>query len=106
MASQEAIQYVNGVARAGGEADHANLFQDVVAANIQGKSAVGMSAGPIAMAAGLVYRNEFGFQVNCGPQLQQRRTFPFGNFANFKGNYNVKEGSLEFNAPMLKDSGS
>ena len=53
------------------------------------------------MAVGAQYRDELGFRPNCGLNCSEVN-FPFGNFANFKGNYNVKEGSLEFNAPILK----
>lgn len=104
VASQAAIQYLNAVARAGGDADHTNLVQNVGAANIQGKLPFGAPAGPVAMAAGLVYRNEFGIQVNCGANCSDVN-FPYGNYANFLGSYNVKEGSVEFNAPLLKDQG-
>lgn len=104
VASQAAMQYINAVARAGGDADHANLVQNVAAVNIQGKLPVGTPAGPVAMAAGLVYRNEFGIQVNCGVNCSDVN-FPYGNYANFLGSYNVKEGSVELNAPLLKDQG-
>jgi outer membrane receptor protein involved in Fe transport len=104
VASPQAIAYVNAVARAGGNADHANLVQNVGAANIQGKLPFGAPAGPVAVAAGLVYRNEFGIQVNCGVNCSQVN-FPYGNYANFLGSYNVKEGSVELNAPLLKDQG-
>ncbi len=103
VASQAAIQYVNGLTRDGGNTTHTNLFQDVAAATVQGKLPVGLAAGPIAMAAGLVYRHEEGLQVNCGAPCNNV-LFPFGNFGTMKGNYNVKEGSLELNAPILKDS--
>jgi outer membrane receptor protein involved in Fe transport len=103
VASQEAINYVNHVTRAGGETDHTNLFEDVGAVSLQGTLPFGLSAGPIAMAVGAQYRDELGFRPNCGLNCSEVN-FPFGNFANFKGNYNVKEGSLEFNAPILKDS--
>jgi outer membrane receptor protein involved in Fe transport len=102
VASQAAMQYVNAIARAGGNADHANLVQNVGAVNIQGKLPIGTSAGPVAMAAGLVYRNEFAIQVNCGVNCSTVN-FPYGNYANFVGSYNVKEGSVELNAPLLKD---
>ena len=104
VASEAAKQYINAVARSGGNADHANLVQNVAAVNIQGKLPIGTPAGPVAMAAGLVYRNEFGIQVNCGPNCSNVN-FPYGNYANFVGSYNVKEGSVELNAPLLKDQG-
>jgi iron complex outermembrane recepter protein len=104
VASQAAIAYVNGVARAGGDADHTNLVENVGSATVQGKLPIGAPAGPVALAAGVVYRSEFGIQINCGLNCSEVN-WPYGNYANFLGNYNVKEGSLELNAPLLKDQG-
>jgi outer membrane receptor protein involved in Fe transport len=104
VASPEAMNYVNAVARSGGNSDHTNITENVGAANIQGKLPFGTHAGPIAMAAGLLYRNETGITVNCGYYCDTV-AFRSGNFTNFYGHYSVKEASIEFNAPLLKDQG-
>lgn len=103
VASQAAIDYIQGVAHSGGNTNTVTLTQDVAAATLQGLLPWGLSAGQVAMAAGVVYRKEDGLKVNCGEPCDQV-TFPFGNFANFDAGYSVKEGSLEFNAPLLRDT--
>jgi len=66
VASPAAIAYIQGVTHAGGEQNHTDLTQNVAAASIQGKLPIGTPAGPVALAAGVVYRNESGIKVNCG----------------------------------------
>jgi iron complex outermembrane recepter protein len=104
VASQEAIQYINGISRSGGQAADTKITQNVGAATVQGRLPFGTSAGQVALAAGLVYRSEVGVLVNCGVNCDNR-IFDSGNFTNFHGSYNVKEGSVELNAPLLKDQG-
>jgi iron complex outermembrane recepter protein len=104
VASPEAMAYINGVARSGGDTTHTNLTEDVGAASVQGKLPVGTPAGPVALAAGLGYRREAALAVGCGFYCDNVE-FPFGNFTGFSGAYNVKEGSLELNAPLLKNQG-
>jgi iron complex outermembrane receptor protein len=104
IASQEAIQYIDGIARSGGDHEDTNITQNVAAATVQGKLPFGTSAGRIALAAGVVHRSEVGVTVNCGADCNNA-IFDSGNFSNFYGNYHVNEGSLELNAPLLKDQG-
>jgi outer membrane receptor protein involved in Fe transport len=104
VASPEAVQYIAGIARAGGDTEHTNIYQDVVSASAQGKLPVGTPAGPVALAAGLVYRREEGVSVNCGINCDNA-IFDAGNFSSFAGVYSVREGSLELNAPLLKNQG-
>ncbi len=70
VASQQAIQYINSVARAGGEADTTNLTEDVAAVSLQGTLPVGTPAGPIAMAVGAQYRDEMGFRPQLRSELR------------------------------------
>jgi outer membrane receptor protein involved in Fe transport len=104
VASEEATAYINGVARAGGNYEHTDIFQDVAAASVQGKLPVGTSAGPVALAAGLTYRREQGILTNCGLPCNEM-IFDASNFRDFFGVYNVKEASVELNAPLLKNQG-
>jgi outer membrane receptor protein involved in Fe transport len=103
VASQAAIDYIQATAHAGGNANTTWLTEDVGAGTIQGKLPFGTSAGQVAMAAGFVYRKEVGLKKNCGFNCDNVK-FPLGNFASFDAGYNTKEGSLEFNAPLLKDT--
>jgi outer membrane receptor protein involved in Fe transport len=104
VASEAAVQYINSIARSGGDTEHTTITQNVGAANVQGKLPFGTSAGPVALAAGLVYRREEAVLLNCGAPCNMA-IFDSGNFVNFYGAYNVKEGSVEVNAPLLKDQG-
>ncbi len=102
VASPEAVAYINGIARAGGDSDSTDIWEDVGSASVEGKLPFGTSAGPVAMAAGLGWRQEVGVGVNCGINCSDS-AFKSGNFPDFYGDYNVREGSIEMNAPLLKD---
>ena len=81
------------------------LKEDVASAKVQGELPIGLSAGPIAAAAGLVYRSEWGQTINCGYNCNNV-LYNLGNFAEFgPASYNIKEGSAEINVPILKDQG-
>jgi iron complex outermembrane recepter protein len=88
----------------GGDATTTDITEDVGAASLQGKLPIGTSAGPVALAAGLVYRRESGVQINCGFYCNTLG-FRTGDFTNFEGSYDVKEASVELNAPLLKNQG-
>jgi iron complex outermembrane receptor protein len=105
VASPEAIAYIQQAARAGQDAQTSTLTENVVAAAFQGRLPWGLPAGRIATAFGLTYRREAGEQSATALAAQRPRNFPYGNFSNFMGNYNVSEGFLEINAPLLKDQG-
>lgn len=102
-ASAESVNYVTEVARNGGETLEGVLKQTVVSASLQGTLPFGLSAGPIATAFGLEYREEEGIQ-HASPAAQAS-TFQLGNFKNFYGKYDTREAFLEFNVPLLKDQG-
>jgi iron complex outermembrane recepter protein len=103
VASQAAIGYVTGQSIGGRESQTMSLFENVAAGHIEGELPIGTAAGPVAMAVGLVYRNESGINFNCGINCTDVN-FNVGNFASFgPAGYNIKEASAEFNAPLLKD---
>jgi iron complex outermembrane recepter protein len=102
VASEAAIAYINGPARSGRDYQLAVLNQDVASASMQGELPWDLGAGPISVAFGGEYRKEGG-RVTAAP-LAQARLFSVGNFSGFHGQYDVEEGFLEFDAPILRDS--
>jgi len=101
VASEAAIAYINGAARAGQDNQITILKQDVVAASVQGELPFGLPAGHVSMATGAEYRQEMGYE-DATP-LAQEKAFQLANFVDFYGKYHVEEAFLEFNAPLLKD---
>lgn len=61
-----------------------------------------LPAGEILIATGFDYRLEHGGQYDA-PAFSGRGILVAGNFVNFTGHYDVKEGFLEVNLPILKD---
>ena len=102
VASQAAIRYINGPSRAGHDYQLAVLNQDVVSFSAQGTLPWSFGAGPASAAFGGEYRKEGG-RVTADP-LAQAKLFSVGNFSGFSGQYNVEEGFVEIEAPLLKDS--
>jgi len=102
VASQAAINYINGPARAGHDYQLAVLNQDVASLALQGTLPVSMGAGPVSVAFGGEYRKEGG-RVTTDP-LAEAKLFSVGNFSGFSGQYNVEEGFVEIEAPLLKDT--
>jgi iron complex outermembrane recepter protein len=102
VASPGAIQYITGAARAGNDSELIITNQDVASASLQGQLPWGLPAGPIALATGAEYREEAG-RVTASA-MAAAKDFAFANFAPFAGHYDVAEGFLEINAPILKDS--
>jgi len=100
VASQAAIRYVN--VKPGQNWETIRLTQNVAAVSAQGPLPFGLPAGNISMAAGAEYRTEKGVtEVDAGAAS---RSYSFANFSPFSGKYNVKEGFVEFDAPLLEDS--
>jgi outer membrane receptor protein involved in Fe transport len=100
VASQAAIDYVN--VKPGQNWTNQNLVQEVFAASVQGVLPFGLPAGPVAVAAGAEHRSE-----KARSQADQgaiNRIYAQGNFAPFRGSYNVKEAFLEVDVPLLSDS--
>ena len=102
VASQAAISYVNGPARAGHDYQLAVLNEDVASLAMQGTLPWSFGAGPVSVAFGGEYRKEGG-RVTADP-LAQAKLFSVGNFSGFSGQYNVEEGFVEVEAPLLKNS--
>ncbi len=101
VASTAAINYINGPARDGHDYQLAVLNQDVASVAVQGNLPWDLGAGPISVAFGGEYRKEGG-RVTVDP-LAQAKLFSVGNFSGFHGQYNVEEGFIEIEAPILKD---
>ncbi len=102
-ASPEAIQYITGIARSGGNTMFGVLKQQVVSASVTGTLPFGLPAGDISTAFGLEYREEEGTQ-DASP-ASQASIFQLGNPKDFYGKYDTKEVFAEFNLPLLKDQG-
>ncbi|MES2292288.1 MAG: TonB-dependent receptor [Pseudomonadota bacterium] len=102
VASPNAIAYINGPARDGHDTQLAILTQDVVSASMQGVLPWSLGAGQISVAFGGEYRKEAG-RVTVDP-LAQARLFSVGNFSGFHGQYDVEEGFVEIDVPLLKDN--
>ena len=79
------------------------MDQDVFSISAQGTLPWGLAAGKIAV--------EFGFEDRLEQQRNQRDplelgatgVFELGNFSEYAGEYNVQEGNLEINVPVLKN---
>ncbi len=79
------------------------MNQAVFSASASGELPFGLPAGDIAMAAGFEYRLE-QMRVRRDPlQLGASGVYHSGNFAQFAGQYNVKEGFLELSVPILQN---
>ena len=98
VASQEAIRYVN--VAPGANFQRQLLRQTVTAATIQGRLP-GLAAGDIALAFGGEYRTENGNIIN--DPGAQARIYSVANFPSFTGRYDVKEGFLEVDVPIIRD---
>ncbi|MBU6164507.1 MAG: TonB-dependent receptor [Alphaproteobacteria bacterium] len=100
VAAQDAIRYVN--VAPGANFQRQLLRQTVTAATVQGKLP-GLAAGDIALAFGGEYRTENGNIINDAGA--QARIYSVANFPSFTGRYDVKEGFVEIDVPLLKDNG-
>jgi iron complex outermembrane receptor protein len=103
-ASQAAINYITGPARAGGNWALSVLNEDVFSGSMQGvlPSEWSLPAGRIAVAFGGEYRKEAA-RVTADANAQAVG-WSVGNFSAFTGQYNVMEGFAEVTAPILKDT--
>ncbi len=102
-ASQAAINYIDGPTRGGQDAQRSTLREDVASGKVQGELPFGLQGGPIAAAAGLLYRKEQGIQINCGVNCNDAN-FSLMNFAPFgPAGYDIKEANAELNIPIVKD---
>jgi outer membrane receptor protein involved in Fe transport len=105
VASQAAIQYVNpGTNPNSGilNRELVILNQDVFSGSMQGKLPWGLPAGNVAVAFGGEYRHEQGGQFDT-PAVDKTAPYPAGNFSPYSGQYEVEEGFLEADIPVLKN---
>lgn len=99
VASPEAIRYVN--VAPGQNFQRQKLRQTVAALTIQG-TLPGLAAGDVALVFGGEYRTEKGTITN--DPGAQARIYSVANFPSFAGRYDVKEGFVEVDVPLLKDN--
>jgi outer membrane receptor protein involved in Fe transport len=104
VVSQAAYLYVNpGRDPSSGIVDDETIIlnQDVFAGSMQGVLPWELPAGKVAVAMGAEYRHEQAgvTQANSIPG-----NWAAGNFVPYRGQYNVEEGFLEVDAPILKDN--
>lgn len=117
--SAAALSYVEPAI---GPFQHTRQTQDVVSLNLSG-APLSSWAGPISIATGLEWRNEF-YHVTADPygnglsdESQYSDTYPAdpilseagnnwyaGNYHNGRGSYDVLESYLELNVPLLDSS--
>jgi len=105
-ASEAALNYI-----APGRIDPAKMDigfwymgQSVMDVSTQGVLPWGLPAGNIAVATGYTYRLEQETQKRDPLQLGSSGVYTSGNFSQWQGHYNVHEGFLEVDAPLLKDN--
>lgn len=106
VATQAAIQYVNpGTNPSSGilNRELVILNQDVFSGSMQGKLPWGLPAGNVAVAFGGEYRHEQGGQFDV-PAIDKTSPYPAGNFGAYSGQYEVEEGFLEADIPVLKNN--
>jgi outer membrane receptor protein involved in Fe transport len=80
------------------------MSQSVFSLSTQGTSPWGLAAGKPAIAIGYEYRHEQQRNTRDPLQLGASGVWESGNFSQFAGQYNVHEGFLEIDVPILKDS--
>jgi outer membrane receptor protein involved in Fe transport len=78
------------------------LNQDVLHGSMQGQLPWGLPAGEIAIAFGAEYRHEQAAIPYADPHGAVG-AYAAGNFRAYSGEYNIKEGFVEINAPVLHD---
>ncbi|HJT42682.1 MAG TPA: TonB-dependent receptor [Rhizomicrobium sp.] len=106
--SQAAYQWINpGTDPRSGILNRETVYlnQDVFSVSMNGILPWALPAGEVAVAFGGEYRHEQAKRVRSTNSLGLPNfTFQAGNFPSYSGQYNVKEGFIEVNAPILKDS--
>lgn len=99
VASQAAIRYIN--VAPGQNFQRQELVQNVGSVSAQGTLPFGFAAGNIALAFGGEIRSEKGTITN--DPGAQARIYSVANFPSFFGKYDVKEGFIEADVPLIKD---
>ena len=100
VASPDGIRYATGNNQ---DFQNMTMNMDVFEASMQGKLPWGLPAGNIAVSFGFHYRKEDG--RNVATTTGDVGGYSVANYSNFPAsNINVREGFLEINAPVLKDT--
>jgi len=100
VASAAGIRYATG---ANQDFENMTLTMDVFEASMQGKLPWSLGAGDITMAFGFHYRKEAG--KNVATTVGDQGGYAVANYTNFpSSNINVREGFMEVNVPVLKDT--
>jgi iron complex outermembrane receptor protein len=100
VASAAGIRYATGNNQ---DFENMTMNLDVFEASMQGKLPWGLPAGKIATAFGFHYRKEAG--RNVATTTGDNGGYSVANYSNFpSSNINVREGFLEFDVPVLRDS--
>lgn len=104
VASVQAIDYITGTARRGGNFGISDIYDDAAEISMSGllPERYSLPAGPIAVAFGAGWRKEEA--ENISDDVSKVTGWNIGNFAAFKGKYNVKEVFGEITVPILRDS--
>ncbi|HKU65109.1 MAG TPA: TonB-dependent receptor [Rhizomicrobium sp.] len=105
VASAAAVRYVIGNIPGNDQRSFENmtLTMDVFEASMQGKLPWALPAGDISTAFGFHYRKEAG--KNVASAIGDKAGYAVGNYTNFPSrNVNVREGFLEVDVPVLKDT--
>jgi iron complex outermembrane receptor protein len=82
---------------------HYHLQQEVVSGDMQGTLPWELPAGKVAVAFGAEYRMEQQRNIADPQGLGATAGWGSGNYTSFGGEYNVQEGFLEVDAPLLKN---
>ena len=99
VASPAAIRYVTGGNK---NFENMQLNQDVAEASMQGTLPWELPGGKVAIAFGAGYRKEAG--VNHATPIGFNGGYAVANYTEFpSSSYNVEEGFLEIDAPILKN---
>jgi len=103
--SQAALNYVAPGRYNDAVADQAlyRISQSVFSLSTQGTLPWGLPAGKIAVALGFEDRLEQQRNQRDPLELGASGVFESGNFSEFAGEYNVQEGFLELDVPLLKN---
>ena len=78
------------------------MYQEVVAGSVQGTLPWELPAGKIAVEFGAEYRHEQQRNAAAFPAIDGPALWSNGNFSTFAGQYEVSEGNLEIDAPLVK----
>jgi len=103
--SQAALNYIAPGRQNDGVADQAlyRIGQSVFSVSTQGVLPWGLAAGKPAVAFGFEDRLEQQRNQRDPLELGASGVFESGNFSEFAGQYNVQEGFLELDVPILKN---